>query len=331
VKGERMMKKLISQSQEAFLLSLELFNRFNNNYRIEGFSFFIINAWELLLKAKLIQVNEDDKAIYYKKDPKENSLSIADCLNKIFTDKGNKVRENIFEVKSLRDLATHLVIPEMENIYIGVLQATVINYTRYLYKWFEVDLEDRFSPGMLAITYGNEPIDILKLKRRYPKEIISIIEKTQSEIKEKTKEDTDHLYSIPIDYKLAFTKNPKKADIVVSMDKDSKLNLIEVEKPLNINESHPNKVKDITKTVNDKLGTTLSRHDISMIIEFEGFKQTEFSEYHSYIKTTNYHVYSDKLVDFIIDKMENNPNYIERCKNRVRDRHKKRVAQGITS
>lgn len=83
--------------------------------------------------------------------------------------------------------------------------------------------------------------------------------------------------------------------------------------------------------MNDKLETNFTRHDVLMIIEFEGFKESEFNEYHSYVKTTNYHLYSDNLVDFILDKLNNNPNYIEKCKNKVKSRNKKRVAQEITS
>lgn len=46
--------KLIDKSIEAFILGLEIYNKPTIKYRIEGFSFFICNAWELMLKAELM-------------------------------------------------------------------------------------------------------------------------------------------------------------------------------------------------------------------------------------------------------------------------------------
>ena len=47
-------EKLLLKSQEAFILGIEVYNKPTIRYRVEGFSFFICNAWELLLKAILI-------------------------------------------------------------------------------------------------------------------------------------------------------------------------------------------------------------------------------------------------------------------------------------
>ena len=40
-------EKLVEKSIEAFILGLEIYNKPTIKYRIEGFSFFIVNAWEL--------------------------------------------------------------------------------------------------------------------------------------------------------------------------------------------------------------------------------------------------------------------------------------------
>ena len=39
--------RLVEKSIEAFILSLEIYNKPTIKYRVEGFSFFIVNAWEL--------------------------------------------------------------------------------------------------------------------------------------------------------------------------------------------------------------------------------------------------------------------------------------------
>ena len=41
--------KLLDKSKEAFIMSIELYNKPTIKYRVEGFSLFICNAWELML------------------------------------------------------------------------------------------------------------------------------------------------------------------------------------------------------------------------------------------------------------------------------------------
>ena len=48
--------KLIEKAKECFTMAIELYNKPTIKYRVEGFSFFIVNAWELMLKAELISV-----------------------------------------------------------------------------------------------------------------------------------------------------------------------------------------------------------------------------------------------------------------------------------
>ena len=48
---ESLQNRLIEKSKEAFTMAIELYNKPTIKYRVEGFSMFICNAWELMLKA----------------------------------------------------------------------------------------------------------------------------------------------------------------------------------------------------------------------------------------------------------------------------------------
>jgi len=61
-----------------FLMGLEIYNKPTIKYRVEGFSFFICNAWELLLKATLIDKGES----IYCKDKPDRTISLSECLKK---------------------------------------------------------------------------------------------------------------------------------------------------------------------------------------------------------------------------------------------------------
>ena len=49
-------KLLVDKSIEAFIMGLEIYNKPTIRYRVEGFSFFICNAWELMLKYTLLLI-----------------------------------------------------------------------------------------------------------------------------------------------------------------------------------------------------------------------------------------------------------------------------------
>jgi hypothetical protein len=64
---KRLTRNLLERSQQAATLALEIFNKPTIEYRIEGFCFFYINAWELLVKARLVDTTGQERAIYYPK------------------------------------------------------------------------------------------------------------------------------------------------------------------------------------------------------------------------------------------------------------------------
>ena len=82
-------EKLLDKSKEAFTMAIEIYNKPTIKYRIEGFSFFICNAWELMLKAYMIKA-KGENSIYYKDNP-ERTLSLENCIQQVFTN-------NVYEI-----------------------------------------------------------------------------------------------------------------------------------------------------------------------------------------------------------------------------------------
>lgn len=78
-------ERLLDKSIEAYVLSLETINRLTIQYRLETFCYLLCNAWELLLKAKLIEDAGNDDAAYYPtdSDSEKRSFSLVDCLNRL--------------------------------------------------------------------------------------------------------------------------------------------------------------------------------------------------------------------------------------------------------
>ena len=88
--------KLIEKSKEAFCLAIELYNKPTIKYRVEGFSHFICNAWELMLKSHMIKAF-GNQSIYYKDNP-QRSLSLENCVKKVFTNDKDPLRINLEKI-----------------------------------------------------------------------------------------------------------------------------------------------------------------------------------------------------------------------------------------
>ena len=111
-------EQLIDKSKEAFVLAIEIYNKPSIKYRLEGFSFFICNAWELMLKAHIIN-KHGDESIYYKDKP-NRTISLDQCVKLIFTNEKSPLRRNLEKIIELRNTSTHFITEEYEAVYVSL-------------------------------------------------------------------------------------------------------------------------------------------------------------------------------------------------------------------
>lgn len=108
---EKDCEALISKSKEAALVALEIINKPTIKYSTEGFCFFICNAWELLLKAKIIKDKGSIESINVStKDGKTRTISLNDTVKTLFTSTENKYLLCLRHVIAIRNRATHLIL-----------------------------------------------------------------------------------------------------------------------------------------------------------------------------------------------------------------------------
>ena len=103
-------ERLVDKAKEAFVMAIEIYNKPSINYRLEGFSFFICNAWELMLKAHMIN-KFGANSIYYSDKP-NRTISLENCVQKIFTNEKAPLRKNLEKVIELRNTSTHFITEE---------------------------------------------------------------------------------------------------------------------------------------------------------------------------------------------------------------------------
>src|SRR4051812_46000749 len=138
---------------EAYILALEMINSLSMKYRVENFLILLCNAWELILKSKLIFDNGNNNDIYYpaKKGERRRTLSLRDCLVRIFPNEKDPIRRNIERIAELRDECVHLSISAVPKDVMSLFQASVVSYHRKLVDWFDMSIYDRVPLGMMTL------------------------------------------------------------------------------------------------------------------------------------------------------------------------------------
>jgi hypothetical protein len=72
-------KQVLDKSIDAMISAIEIYNKPSFNYREEAFSILAINSWELLLKARILQLDGKNRLAaiikYYRKKNKNGTKS----------------------------------------------------------------------------------------------------------------------------------------------------------------------------------------------------------------------------------------------------------------
>lgn len=324
VKGE-----LVEKSIDAYVLALETINRLSIKYRVECFTYLICNAWELLLKARLIDTEKSRTAIYYKKRRNEvkRTFSLRDSVAKVLPSDKDPVRRNLEKVAELRDDATHFVISDFPRDVLLLFQACIINYHRKLNQWFSISLADRVSVGMMTIVYdlssANVDLTSAALRRRLGKDVAKYLQAFQ----ESMQKESDELgraseYSIGIEYKLVLTKKPGEADIVLSTGEGSKTGaIVQVAKDSSI--THPYRQKELVGTLNADLTgkAVVNQFDIQSINKAHSVKKKSEWFYQGKV-TGSPSQYSEAFKDWILGRYAQDAKFFE--KSRVSAKGKKK-------
>lgn len=332
--GRRGLKgKLLEKSIEAYILSLETINRLSIGYRIETFSFLICNSWELLLKAKLLGSNNNKRSsIFYKKSRHENkrSISLSDCLKKIFSDSKNPVRRNIELVSELRDESVHLVIDKVPKEVLALFQSSVINYHNCLNEWFNISLSERVTVGMMTIVYDFQPenfdLDNPVIKRQLGAETAEYLLNYQAKLR---KEFNDlgkaSEFSIPIDYKLKLIKSGKPDIELVSGKGGQKVGIVEV--PKDPGKTHPFRQKDVIEFINEQalLSRDINQYDIQCVAKVFSVKKNSTYYYQGTVQGSPSQ-YSQEFVDWLTNECEKNSDFFDRARQKYNEMRKSSAA-----
>lgn len=309
---QRTYDRLLDKSQEAFLLAIELYNRPTIRYHAEGCSFFLCNAWELMLKAYLIAQNGED-GIYYPNS--DRTLSLQDCMKRVIKNDNDPIMKNLKAVNDLRNTSTHYVVDEYELFYGPIFNECVKFYDKKLSELHGIEISDKIPENYLAISVRRGSPDLETMRARYPRQVVEKLLSIGSSIVSERQ---------GIGYVTEFRQTKKKdADFTfrVEPDSDKAVAIIKaLSEPVN---KYPYRVKTATAYIIKKMkkeGLKLEVKDIeqefnrSHFMNFVDFYHMKGNQKYTYDLSLGGEqpswCYSQEAIDLILQEIRRDPKHV---------------------
>lgn len=267
--NENFINKLLEKSVEAFIMGLEIYNKPTLKYRLEGFSFFICNAWELMLKAKLLKEGE---SIYYKDTGRTISLELA--IKKIYTDKRQPLRINLEEIIKLRNISTHFITEEYEGVYAPFFQSCVLNFSEQIKKFHNIDITNYISQNFLTLSVNINVLTNEEIRGKYSKEMAEKLITNKNEIEFLMSNNSSNDLYIPIRHEFVQIKDKKKADFIYAIAHEAEEKAKIITKFQDPNDKYKLTRKNVIASINKQILTK------NIVFNYTNSKgNSEFNEY----------------------------------------------------
>ncbi|MBN3348291.1 hypothetical protein CF050_15755 [Clostridium botulinum] len=309
---ESLTERLLNKSKEAFMMAIEIYNKPTIKYRVEGFSFFICNAWELMLKAHIINKFGEEK-IYYKDNP-SRTITLEKCIAKIFTNSKAPLRLNLEKIIELRNTSTHFITEEYEMIYIPLFQSCVFNFIEKILEFHDVDMTEIIPQNFLTLAVSMKSINTSEVRAKYSEAIADRIINTDESIS-KIVDKNNNGFAIRIEHHHFITKDKNKATSLVHIDKkaDSGVQIIkELKDP---NNTHKYTAKKCCEEINKRLerlklsigeDTNFNKYHFNLFCKYYEIKKNTKFCYVYKVGSTPKYSYSLQTIEFIVDEIRKN-------------------------
>ena len=141
-------ERLLEKAIYAAMAAVDTYNKAMFPYKQEAFTILMVNAWELLLKAKWVQEHGNDyRSLFkrmkngrYKRNRSGNKITygLTYLLDEMKDEKiPRNVHDNLWALIEIRDNAVHLYVsPHLREQIHSIALATVRNFYLLATKWF---------------------------------------------------------------------------------------------------------------------------------------------------------------------------------------------------
>lgn len=317
---EKLETRLLEKSKEAFILAIELYNKPTIKYRIEGFSLFICNAWELMLKAHLLK-SKGPSSIYYPDNP-NRTITLENAIKIIFTNNKDPLRLNLEKIIELRNTSTHFITEEYEMVYVPLFQSCILNFNEKMMAFHSIDMTSIIPQNFLSLSVSMKALSETEIIAKYPEEIANKMLDMKNKIDELSLNTNNAKFAIRIEHHHYITKNKNKATSFIKIDSTAEPSIKIVKEVKDPNNTHGLTAKACITKIKERLSR--ERIDLyynGILVKFTSFHFTNFCKHygikenerfcyvHKQFSTPQYS-YSLQTVEFIVDELKKDPKNI---------------------
>lgn len=236
-------QKFVDKSHAAMVGAIEVYNKPTFAYREETFCILAINAWELLLKAKLLQEGRNDPKCIQVREPrklksgakstkqttvKKNrtgnpmTLQLAACitaLDKLGMPINQQTSLNLEALTDVRDNATHFIVPSalLQRNVLELACANVRNYVTLTKEWFDRDFAASLSLMLpVAFFHGTDEVGSVVVTRD-EKRLIDRLQQVASS----SHAEGEYAVAVRLDVRLHRSNLDTAANVQVTRDPDA--------------------------------------------------------------------------------------------------------------
>jgi hypothetical protein len=234
--------RFLRKAESALLSSIEVYNRPTFAYREETFAILALNAWEVLLKAKLLaehgnkphclytlerrttKTGQQSKKLYLKRNRSGAALThslwktIFELENRTTIKVDGAVKANLEALTEIRDNAVHFVVAsaQLGKQVLEVGTAAVRNFIELSRLWFQHDLSGRhfflMPIGFVDAPHSVTAIDLSKDESR----LIAYL----AQLTSKAVQGTNSPFNVALEVNLSFKRSTAVSAMAVAITND---------------------------------------------------------------------------------------------------------------
>lgn len=234
-------KTLLDKSISAAISAIEIYNKPDFKYREETFSILMINAWEILLKAKILKDNNNDLTSIYIPEkttnqrgeplkrffPKKNragnpmTIEIKGAMEKISIPEA--LKSNISLLIEIRDNSIHFMNNEkyFAKKILEIGTANLKSFVTVFNEWFDFDLSQYNFYLMPMSFYHSYEIESFSINK-VPKQIQNLLQHI-SKKEEDHPSDINNEHNISLRLVTKFEKSSSLKGLKVTYDENAEI------------------------------------------------------------------------------------------------------------
>jgi hypothetical protein len=224
--------RLVSKSREACLSAVETYNRASAMYREEAFAILMINAWELLLKARIMRENGGKVSCLYEFRPRRKKDGSASKLTEIKKTRSgapmtigldraynlvagyaqHRVDQpciaNIEALLEIRDSATHFVAPNalLKKTLTEISLASVRNYVIAAQQWFGVTFSD-LNIASIPLSFDLDQKEVEAVAHKSSDAVVRFLAHMELLRTKASADESDFAFSVRVNFDLIKNKD----------------------------------------------------------------------------------------------------------------------------